>query len=267
MELQGRVAVVTGAARGIGRAIALALADAGADVAVADAHLQPFAGERYGRLRARTSGADEETTTVDEITGRGRRAHAVAVDVADAEGVEQAMAEVTDLLGPIDILVNNAGITTNFVSLARTRPDEWAHELSVNLSGAFHCMRAVVPQMAERGWGRVVSVASVAAKMPGLHPAYAASKAGVIGLTRAVAKEYAASGVTVNAVLPGMTATALVQAMPGGEQIAASIPAKRFGEPEEVAALVRFFASPAAAYVTGVDVACDGGSLLGAPLS
>ena|SRR5438067_1052659 len=266
MELEGRVALVTGAARGIGRAIAMALADAGAAVGVADAHLAPFQGERYGRLRTRWSGDDESVPTTDAIVATGRASHSVAMDVADWDSVERGVAEVEGVLGSIDVLVNNAGITTNFVSLARTSPEDWQREISVNLSGAFHCMRAIIPGMAERGWGRVVSISSVSAVTPGLHPAYAASKAGVLGLTRAAAKEYAATGVTVNAVLPGYTATALVQALPDGEVIAASVPARRFGEPTEVAALVRFLASPAAGYVTGALIPCDGGSILGTPI-
>lgn len=257
---------MTGAARGIGRAIALTLAEAGADIAIGDARLAPFAGERYGRLPERWSGEEEELTTADAVRAVGRKAHAVEVDVADADAVDGAVQEIAGALGPIDILVNNAGITTNFVSLARTRPEEWAREIGVNLSGAFHCISATVPQMAERGWGRVVSISSVGALTPGLHPAYAASKAGLLGLTRAVAKEYADAGVTVNAVLPGFTATALVKSMPAGEEIAEHIPAKRFGEPREVAALVGFLVSPEASYITGAAIPCDGGSILGRPL-
>src|SRR6266568_2219624 len=266
MTLAGKVALVTGAARGIGRAIALALAEAGADVAIGDARLAPFAGERYGRLPERWSGQEEEMPTADAVAALGRKAHAVEVDVADAQAVDGAVGAVIGALGPIDILVNNAGITTNFVSLARTRPEEWAREIGVNLSGAFHCMRSTVPEMAVRGWGRVVSISSIGALAPGLHPAYAASKAGVLGLTRAVAKEFADSGVTINAVLPGFTATALVKAMPAREELTSHIPAKRLGEPQEVAALVRFLVSPEASYITGAAVPCDGGSLLGRPV-
>lgn len=266
MELTGRVAVVTGAARGIGRAIALALGDAGASVAVFDARLEPFTGERYHRLPSRTSGPEEDTTTVADLQARGGQAVDFEVDVADAEAVEAAVDQVAVELGPVDVLVNNAGITTNFVSLARTTPADWQRELSVNLSGAFHCIRAVVPAMAERGWGRVVSISSVAAKTPGRHPTYAASKAGILGLTRAVAKEYAATGVTVNAIMPGLIATPLVTAMGPEEEIAGLVPAKRCGQPEEIAAAVRFLVSPDAGYITGVDLAVDGGLLLGIPM-
>ena len=266
MELAGRVAMVTGAARGIGRAIALALGDAGAAVAVLDVHLEPFTGERYYRLRSRQSGDEEAVSTLEELLSRGRKATPIEADVADPVAVEAAVAQVTAELGPVDVLVNNAGITTNFVSLARTKPSDWERELSVNLSGAFHCMRATVPAMADRGWGRVVSISSIAARIPGLHPTYVASKAGLLGLTRAVAKEYAATGVTINAVLPGLIATPLVTALGSEAELAGQIPARRWGRPEEIAAAVRFLASPAAGYITGVDLACDGGAVLGSPL-
>ncbi len=260
--LAGRVALVTGAARGIGRAIALALADAGADVAIADVHPDPFEGERYYRLRSRVSGPEEEVPTAAAVIDLGRRATSVAVDVSDAAAVEAAVAAVTAELGPPDIVVNNAGIVNNIASIATMAPDAWGHELSVNLSGMFHTVRATAPGMAERGWGRVINLSSVAAIRPGLgQPAYAASKAGVIGFTKAVAQEFGPGGVTANAILPGLIATPLVRSMPEHlrDHYVTRTPVGRLGEPEDIAALAAFLASPAAGFISGVAIPCDGG--------
>ena len=260
--LTGRVAFVTGSSRGIGRAIALALADAGADVAVADVHPEPFRGERYYRLRERVSGPEEEVSTADAVVALGRRSAAIAVDVSDPSAVIDAVAACTDVLGPPDVLVNNAGIVNNIASISAMTPDAWAHEVGVNLTGMFHTVRAIAPGMAERGWGRVVNLASIAAIRPGLgQPAYAASKAGVIGFTQAVAQEFGPGGVTANAILPGLIATPLVRSMPGHlrERFAARTPVGRLGEPEDIGALAAFLASPAAGFISGVAIACDGG--------
>jgi NAD(P)-dependent dehydrogenase (short-subunit alcohol dehydrogenase family) len=268
-DLQGKVAFVTGSARGIGRAIALALADAGADVAVADLHPEPFRGERYYRLRERWSGPEEEVSTAEAIRRRGRGSVQLAVDVAEPASVDSAVAACEDELGPVDVLVNNAGIVNNLARIAQMAPDAWSHELQVNLTGAFHCVRAIVPKMAECGWGRVVNIASGAAVQPGLgQPAYAASKAGLVSLTRSVAQEFGRQGVTANAVLPGLIATPLVKSMPQHlrDQTVATIPVGRLGEPNEIASLVAYLASPAAGYITGVAIPLDGG-LLNAPLS
>ena len=260
--LAGRVAFVTGAARGIGRA--LALADAGADVCVADAHLAPFEGERYYRLRSRVSDDTESVPTAVEVRQLGRRALEVGVDVADATAVEAAAAHCREELGPPDVLVNNAGIVNNIATIATMTPEAWAHELTVNLSGMFHTVRAMVPAMAERGWGRVVNMASVAAMVPGLgQPAYTASKAGVVGFTRSVAQEFGPGGVTANAILPGLIATPLVRSMPARlrEATVAKSPVPRLGEPADVAHLALFLCSPASAFVTAQAIACDGGLL------
>jgi NAD(P)-dependent dehydrogenase (short-subunit alcohol dehydrogenase family) len=261
-SLSGRVAFVTGASRGIGRAIALALAAAGADVAVADVHPEPFAGERYYRLRQRVSGPEELVPTAAAIAQAGRRATSIAVDVADADAVVDAVARCTDELGAPDILVNNAGIVNNIASIADLTPDAWQHELQVNLSGMFHTVRATVPAMAARGWGRVVNISSIAALSPGLgQPAYAASKAGVIGFTKAVAQEFGPRAVTANAILPGLIATPLVRSMPDHlrDHYVTRTPVARLGEPEDIAALAAFLASPAAGFITGVAIPCDGG--------
>lgn len=266
--LAGRVALVTGAARGIGRAIAIGLAEAGADVVVADLHPEPFRGEPYFRLRKRVSGDDEATSTADVIAGLGRRVTTVPVDVADPAAVERAVAEGRYALGPIDVLVNNAGIVNNIATIADMAPAAWEHELRVNLGGAFHFVRVLAPAMAERGFGRVINISSVAARVPSLgQPAYAASKAGLLAFTRSVAQEFGRRGVTCNAVLPGLIATPLVMSMPGHlrDGIAAQSPVGRVGRPEEIAALVAFLASPAAGFITATAIPCDGG-FTGAPL-
>jgi 3-oxoacyl-[acyl-carrier protein] reductase len=262
LPLAGRVAFVTGAARGIGRAIAVALADAGADVAVADIHPDPFAGERYYRLRQRVSGPEEEVSTAAAVAALGRRSTSIRVDVADAQQVSVAVAECIAALGPPDIVVNNAGIVNNVASIAEMTPEAWAHELHVNLSGMFHTVRVAAPIMVERGWGRVINLSSVAAIRPGLgQPAYAASKAGVIGFTKAVAQEFGPGGVTANAILPGLIATPLVRSMPTHlrDHYVERTPVGRLGEPEDIAALAAFLASPAAGFITGVAIPCDGG--------
>jgi 3-oxoacyl-[acyl-carrier protein] reductase len=266
--LAGKVALVTGGARGIGRGIALALAEAGADVAIADAHPDPFRGERYYRLRERVSGADEEVPTADAIRAVGRRAHTATLDVADAEAVMRAAEEVARALGPVDVLVNNAGIVNNVARIAEMKLEAWERELRVNLSGAFHTVRAFAPAMAARGWGRVINISSVAAATPALgQPAYAASKAGLIAFTQAVAQEFGRGGVTANAVMPGLIATPLVLSMPEPlrQRTLARTPVARLGTPADIGALVTFLASPAAGFITGVAIPCDGG-LLGAAL-
>lgn len=262
MSLEGRVALVTGAGRGIGRAIALRLAEAGADVAVGDIRLGKYEGERYYRLRERWSGAEEDVPTPEAVEGMGRRAVGVEFDVADRPGVDAAYERVSSELGPVDVLVNNAGIVNNIAALDEMEPDAWDHEVSVNLGGAFNCIRVCVPGMAEREWGRIVNISSVAALL-GLprQAAYAATKAGLLGLTRTVAQEYAGAGVTCNAVLPGLITTPLVRSMPEEVRgaMASGCPTGRLGDPSEVAEVVAFLASPAAAYVNGQAIAVDGG--------
>lgn len=203
--LQEKVALVTGAARGIGRAIALALGALQADVAVADVHLARFTGERYYRLRVRRSGSDEDLPTIEAVRAHGVRSVGLEFDVSNALQVRRAIDEVSETLGPVDVLVNNAGIVNNIARIADMSVDAWQHELAVNLTGAFNCIQAAVPGMADRGWGRIITIASVAAVRPDIHQVgYAASKAGVIALTRTVAKAYGKCGVTANAVMPGL---------------------------------------------------------------
>ena len=191
------------------------------------------------------------------------------MDVADAARVSDCVAACEAELGPVDILVNNAGIVNNIAPIEAMDPEAWEHELRVNLTGAFHCVQATVPAMAGRGWGRVINIASVAARTPGLgQPAYAASKAGVIAFTQAIAQEFGGRGVTANAVLPGLIGTPLVRSMPERlrERIVKQTPVGRVGEPAEVGALVAFLATAAAGFITAAAIPCDGG-LLGAPVS
>ncbi len=267
--LAGRIAFVTGAARGIGRGIALELATRGADVVVADLHPAPFRGERYFRMRERVSGEEESISTAEAVRELGLRSLEVELDVADPEAVDAAAAHVLEALGPVDILVNNAGIVNNIAPLSAMKPAAWDHELRVNLSGAFHCVQALVPPMAERGYGRVVNIASIAAVQPTLaQPAYSASKAGLVALTQSIAQEFGARGVTANAVLPGLIATPLVKSMPEPirQAVAGRTAVGRLGEPHEIGALVAFLASDAAGFITATAIPCDG-ALLGAPVA
>jgi NAD(P)-dependent dehydrogenase (short-subunit alcohol dehydrogenase family) len=269
LSLRGKVALVTGAGRGIGRAIALELAQSGANVAVADIHLAKYQGERYYRLSRRVSGEEEDVPTVDAVVQLGAQAIGLEFDVADGVQVQQAVARATAELGPIDILVNNAGIVNNMAPIAEMQRADWDRELAVNLTSGFSCIQATVPVMAERGWGRVINMSSVAAEMPSpMQPAYAASKAGVIALTKTVAKAYARHGVTCNAILPGLIATPLALSMPEALRtlMVQQMPAGRMGAPAELAAVVAFLASPAASFVNGAAIPVDGGWLVGPPL-
>ncbi len=266
--LSGRTAFVTGAARGIGRGIALALAAKGAQIIVADRHPEPFRGERYYRLRERWSGDDETLSTAAAIESAGGRAMTITVDVADRSSVDDALETAVAGLGAPDILVNAAGIVNNIATIAEMALERWEHELAVNLTGAFNCIQTITPSMVGRKWGRIVNIASIAAERPGLgQPGYSASKAGLIGLTRSVAQEFGPHGITCNAVMPGLIATPLVRSMPAHlrESIVASTPVSRLGEPEDIGHLAAFLASPEAEFVTAAAIPCDGG-ISNAPL-
>lgn len=236
-------ALVTGAGGGIGRAIALALAAEGWAVAVCDL------GE----------GVDE---TVERIRGLGGRAIGLRWDVRDAEAARQAHAEAEAELGPIGAVVANAAIVDRIAAAEKVAEESWRGELDVNLTGAFLSIQPALAGMKERGAGRIVAISSTAAT-DGLagQAAYAASKAGLLGLVRTLALELAPSGVTVNAVLPGMVATEKVEAMPAEvrERALAAVPMRRFATPEEVAGTVAFLCSDAAAYITGAWLPVDGG--------
>ena len=243
MTLEGKVALITGAARGIGRATALALAEEGADVGLAD--ILP-----------------EIEETAAAITKMGRRAATAVFDISDAAQVHTGVETIRNSLGPIDILVNNAGIVNNIAPLARMSQEAWQRELAVNLSGAFNMIQEVIGSMAARKWGRIINVSSVAA-LGGLHyqAGYAATKAGLIGLTKTVALEYGRAGITCNAILPGLIGTELVNAMPAEilEAAAAATPTRRLGTTVEVGQLIAFLASDRAGFINGAEVAIDGG--------
>jgi NAD(P)-dependent dehydrogenase (short-subunit alcohol dehydrogenase family) len=257
-ELTGRIALVTGGGHGIGRAVALSLATAGADVAVS----------------GRSSNQLEETAAA--IRALGRRAEAIICDVTERPQVEAMVARVTSVLGDPLILVNNAGIAGS-AKLADTTDEMWDRMLRVNATGAFYCTRAVLPMMLQAKWGRVVNIASVAAKAGGLYiAAYTASKHALLGLTRAVAAEVAARGITVNAVCPGYVDTEMTDASAANiskrtgrsEQEARKIlegfsPQGRLMTAPEVAALATYLCSEVARGINGQSLVIDGGAVQG----
>jgi 3-oxoacyl-[acyl-carrier protein] reductase len=244
----GRVAFVTGASRGIGRAIAVALADAGHRVAVG-----------YG---ADAAGGAETLAAVETAGSTGI---AVGIDVADTDSVDAAFSVIEEQLGPVEILVNNAGITRDGL-LARMSDDQWSSVIDTNLGGAFHAIRRAAPRMMRGRYGRIVNVSSVSGHIgaPG-QANYSAAKAGLLGLSRAVARELASRNVTCNVVAPGPIVTAMTDAMPDEWKAAmeATVPLGRLGTPEDVAAVVAFLCSDAAGYVTGALVPVDGGLGMG----
>jgi len=241
--LDGRVALVTGASRGIGRAVARALAAEGAVVVVAARDTE--------RLSA----------VVGEITGAGGRADGLTLDVADRASVEAAFSRLLEAHGRIDCLVNNAGVTRDNL-LLRMKDEEWRQVITTNLGGAFLCTQAALRPMIKQRSGRIVNVASVVGLTGNAGQAnYAASKAGLVGFTKSVAREVASRGITVNAVAPGFIETDMTAAMTdkAREAVTTAIPLGRVGSPEDVAGAVVFLASDAAAYVTGQVLGVDGG--------
>jgi len=247
IELDGKVALVTGGSRGIGRAIALRLATQGADVAFT--------------YRGNAAAA---AAALGEIEALGRRGLAVQADAADGTSAETAVKSVLDALGKVDILVNNAGITRDDL-IMRMSADAWNDVIDTNLSGAFWMTKAVTRPMLKARSGRIINITSVSGQAGQTGQAnYSAAKAGLIGLTKATARELASRGITVNAVAPGFVLTELTQDLPEAlqAQITERTPLGRFGTPEEIAQAVAFLASDDAAYITGQVLAVDGGLVM-----
>ena len=247
MQIEGKVAFVTGASRGIGRAIALTLAEAGADVAV------NYAGN---------AAAAEEVAA--EIRKMGRRALILQGDVSQTEAAAAMLDAVVAEFGRCDILVNNAGITRDGL-LMRMKEEDWDAVLNTNLKGVFNCTKAALKYMMKQRSGKIVNIASVVGIMGNAGQAnYAAAKAGCIGFTKSVAKEVASRGITVNTVAPGLIATDMTSVLPDKviEEMAAGIPLKRAGQPVDVAKAVLFLVSDDAAYITGQTLNVDGGMVM-----
>ena len=242
MSLNGKTALVTGASRGIGRAIALRLAEDGANVAVI------YAGS-----------ADKAKAVVNEITALGVNAKAYRCNVADSAAVNETVKAVTNDLGKIDILVNNAGITRDGLML-RMKDEDFDAVLDTNLKGAFNMIRACYSGFIRKKSGRIINISSVSGIMGNAGQAnYSASKAGVIGLTKSVARELASRGITCNAVAPGFIQTDMTENLGDNNPLLNSIPLGRLGKPEDIAAAVAFLASDSAAYLTGEVLKVDGG--------
>jgi len=247
MKLAGRTAVVTGGSRGIGRAIALALAEEGTDVAI-----NYVANEGAAKAVA------------EELKRRGRRTLAVRADVSDFQDAQRMAEEARKALGDIDILVNNAGVTSD-KTFVKMEPATWRQVLSINLDGVFNCTKVFVGPMIERGWGRIVNITSVIGQIGNFGQAnYAASKAGVTAMTKSLARELAGKGVTVNAVAPGFIETELVETIPERvrQRLLDQIPLKRFGRAEEVARAVVYLVSSDGDYITGAELPVNGGLLM-----
>lgn len=247
MKLLGKVALVTGASRGIGRDIAIELAKAGANVAV-----------NYAGSEARAN------EVVQEIQSLGREAFAVQCDVANADSVAEMVKQTIDRWGSLDILVNNAGITRDNL-IMRMKEDEWDDVINTNLKGVFLCTKAVTRQMMKQKSGRIINISSVVGESGNAGQAnYVAAKAGVIGLTKTTAKELAPRGITVNAVAPGFITTDMTDKLTDEikEGMLKMIPLAKFGEPKDIANAVTFLASDDSRYITGQTIHVNGGMVM-----
>ena len=248
ISLEGKTALVTGGSRGIGKAIALALASRGADVGLTCFTGCKFAEDVRGQIR-----------------DMGRRAEYFAHDVGDPSEIAKLASEVNEVLGGVDILINNAGITRDR-SFKKMTQEMWDSVLAVDLTGVFAVTKQFIDGMADRGWGRVINISSIVGEVGNFGQAnYSAAKAGVIGLTKTLAREYARKGVTVNAIAPGFIRTRMLQDVPEKalEAVINMTPVGRLGEPSEIAAGVAFLASPGASYITGHVLDINGGMAMG----
>ncbi|MBA3376206.1 MAG: SDR family oxidoreductase [Actinobacteria bacterium] len=267
MDLSGRVALVTGGSRGLGRADALTLARAGADVAIADILVESEVSEetdRWGSLAtaARAQGMVYTESTAAEIRATGRRALALKCDVTERAQVASTVARTVAELGSVDILVNNAATLDHVGQIGDQSPELWERDLRVNLSGSFNCAQTVWPHMKERGWGRIINMASVAGTLGGFGQAsYSTTKAGALGLTRTLAMEGARHGITCNAIVPGVIGTEAFNMANAkmNERIVARTVFKRPGEPQDIANAIAFLCSDLASYITGVGLYVSGG--------
>jgi 3-oxoacyl-[acyl-carrier protein] reductase len=269
LPLEGKVALVTGASRGLGRADALKLAEAGADVIVTDILIEEDENleettEKLGPMAQIMAQAKTVYTrsTADEIRAMGRRSAAFRMDVTDREEVKSVMAKVKEQFGRIDILVNNAATLDHTARLEHQNDDFWERDLRVNLTGAYNCCKAVWPYMKEQKWGRIINMASVAGTLGGYGQAsYSTTKAGILGLTRTLALEGARYNITVNAIVPGIINTEAFQMTNPEmrERMIARTAFKRPGEPEDIAHAIAFLASEQAGYITGIALPVTGG--------